>query len=135
MKVAAEHDLVVCSSLITHTPYAYLERVLGLWERMLAPGGTLVFTYLGARYLDQWVAGELDHYTQVTPDEGRRCAADFRRQGHAFASLVDEYGMGFVAEGLVGYAVGRCPSLRLRHLRPGEGSSFGQDVAVVSKCG
>lgn len=131
---AAEHDLVICSSLLTHTPFAYLERVLALWERMLAPGGTLVFTYLGARYVDQWLAGGLDHYTLVAPEVRREQAAVFRRQGHAFVSIAGEYGMGFVAEGFVGYAIGRFPSLRLQHIRAGTDNTFGQDLAVVSKC-
>ena len=128
-----EHDLIVCSSLLTHTRYAFLDCVLNLWERMLVPGGTLVFTYLGARYVQQWVEGKLDHYVLIDPAVREEHARKFQQDGHAFVSTVDEYGMGFVADELVRQSIDQFPSLNLVLLKAGGENTFGQDVAVVRK--
>lgn len=132
--VEPEHDLVLSSSLLTHTPFHFLPRVLTLWERMLVVGGSMVFTYRGERFVQPWLEGALDHEAPIALEVRREQVEVFRRHGHAFASLAGDYGMGFVGDAFLGEAIGRFPSLRLVTVRPGTASTFGQDVAVVKKC-
>lgn len=137
--VSATHDLIISASLVTHTRLAFFRGVLELWERMLEPGALLLFTYLGERYLEEWVAGRLRYGGNVEQDAVRAGAEDFRRHGHAFCgnqtsySQGDDYGIAFMQDGVVAAELERRPSLRLLECLPGQRSTFGQDLAVVRK--
>ena len=139
VEVTVEHDLVICLSLVTHTRVTFLRAVLALWERMLKPGGLLFFTFLGEAYIDEWRAGRLDHYAEVTEAAREAAIRKFAQDGHAFCGLrtsysaTEEYGIGFVREALVRDAVGRCSSLRLLETQSGFSNGFGQDIAVVRR--
>src|SRR5262249_51229694 len=85
------YDLVISVSLVTHTRLAFFRDVLSLWERMLRPGAFLFFTYLGERYLNEWVAGRLRYGQVVTPEAISATLGDFRRDGHAFCGSTTTY--------------------------------------------
>ena len=139
VEVTARHDLVICLSLLTHTRLTFLRSVLALWERMLKPGGLLLFTYLGESYIDEWRAGRLDHYAQVSEAARKAAIRAFRRDGHAFCggstpySPTGEYGIGFAREALVRAEVARHEALSLVETRPGFSNGLGQDLAVVQR--
>lgn len=136
---AERHDLLICASLITHTDCDFFIRVLGLWRRMLAPGGLLCFTYLGSAWIERWRCGELDHYGQVDPAERERRIEDFRRDGHVLAgfgtlySASGEYGVGFIDEPIVRREVARYPDLEYLGTIGGDDNAFNQDLAVVRR--
>jgi len=106
---------------------------------MLRPGAFLFFTYLGERYLNEWVAGRLRYGQVVTPEAISAALGDFRRDGHAFCgstttySEKGDYGIAFMRDSVVVDEVARRTALRLVTLQPGDGSPFGQDLAVVRK--
>jgi SAM-dependent methyltransferase len=133
------NDLVISISLVTHTDRSFFARVLGLWEQMLAPGGLLLFTYLGEDFIARWLAGEMEHYGPVDEAAKAERAARFREQGHTFYgypseySDAEEYGVGFLRRDIVEAEIAEHPSLKLVEVVPGIGSAFGQDLAVVRK--
>lgn len=134
------HELLICSSLLTHTDERFARRALAGWARMLAPGGLLVFTYLGPDLARSWVAGKLPYYGPCGPEEGDRILADLARDGHAFASQVTphsargEYGVGFLTDARVRALVADS-GLELRELVSTARNVFGQDLAVVTRGG
>ena len=103
-EVSHQHDLVICVSLLTHTDKSFFSSALKLWERMLKPGGILLFTYLGERFLDDWTAGKLDHYGRVDPSVRKQKVDEFYKSGHAFSgydtgySYKKQYGIGFISQ-------------------------------------
>ncbi len=134
---ASRHDLLAAISLLTHTDHDFFVRVLAKWQGLLAPGGLLVFSYLGAAWLKRWQRGELDHYGSVDPATRRARAAHFADAGHAFASIDSpystsgEYGVGFLHEDRVRVAVDALPALHYLGTVPGDDNPFGQDLAIV----
>lgn len=133
------HGLLICASLVTHTGCDFFTRVLGLWRRMLAPGGLLCFTYLGSAWIERWRRGELDHYGQVNPAERERRIEEFRRDGHVLAgfgtlySESGEYGVGFIEESIVRAQIARYPDLEYLGTIGGDDNAFNQDLAVVRR--
>ena len=140
-----EVDLLTCISLVTHTRYDFFSRVLTVWERMLKPGGLLFFTYLGERYLDEWIAGRMGYHAlahqgpPITEEQRQRTAAEFRQLGHGFCgfrtsySTTDEYGVGFMSKKVVVNEVAQHPALEFLVSIPGFDNNFGQDLAIVRK--
>lgn len=133
-------ELLICSSLLTHTSEVFARRALAIWERMLTPGGLLVFTYLGGALAEAWASGDLPHYGTYPGGERERVLNDLAHRGHAFAgrptpfSTRGEYGIGFLTDHRVGALVAEA-GLELRELTPASGNVFGQDVAVTTKRG
>lgn len=142
---SAENDLVTCISLVTHTQKDFFSRVLGAWERMLKPGGLLLFTYLGERYIDEWLAGKMEHYGKANLGPPiyealkQEKAAEFRQLGHTFCGFrthysdADEYGIGFMRTEIVAGEIAKHPALEFLESLPGLNNSFGQDLAMVRK--
>jgi MoaA/NifB/PqqE/SkfB family radical SAM enzyme/SAM-dependent methyltransferase len=101
-------DVVVCISLLTHTPLDHLRRTLRAWHDMLAPGGVVVFTFLDEGYLDPWLAGEMEQYGTYRPEDRLEAARALRTGGAAFVPLGGAsyggeslYGIAFVRSDLV----------------------------------
>lgn len=142
---SAENDLVTCISLVTHTQKDFFSRVLGAWKRMLKPGGLLLFTYLGERYIDEWLAGKMEHYGSKNLGPAldgslkREKAAEFRKLGHTFCGFctsysdADEYGIGFMSTEIVIQEVKKHPTLEFLESSSGFENCFGQDLAIVRK--
>ncbi len=131
-------EMLVCISLLTHTRKTYFEYVLNLWARMIPPGGLVVFTYLGDRFISAWEAGEMAHYGPATADDNVRVARDFRANGHAFHGYrtpysETEYGVGFLSDETVKASVAKSGNFVLLEMRPGPANDFGQDVAVARR--
>lgn len=139
LAVDAQHDLVCCISLLTHTHKNYFTTVLNLWVKMLRPGGLLLFTYLGERYLDEWIAGRMEHYGSVPESLQAEKVAEFRKNRHAFCgystsySDVNEYGIGFMCTEVIRDEVLKHPGLEFIESLSGFKNDFSQDLAVVRK--
>jgi SAM-dependent methyltransferase len=131
-------DLLVCVSLLTHTRHSFFMDTLHLWERMVRPGGLLVFTFLGKGFIQSWEAGQMAHYGPATPADIIRVSQDFAASGHAFHSYPTpysetEYGVGFLSEDVILDALRAHGGFELLEIRPGPNNEFGQDVAVVRR--
>ena len=87
-----ELDAVVCVSLLTHTPLEHWRPALRAWARMLRPGGMVAFTYLSERFLESWLAGEMQHYGAYPSESCASAAAALRATGFGFAALTSTYG-------------------------------------------
>lgn len=140
LRAIGQHDLVVCISLLTHTHKNFLRRVLGLWERMLKPGGVLVFSFLGERYIDEWIAGKMEHYGPVSMAIRDKKVREFHKNGHTFCGYSTsysftkkKYGIGFLSQTVVENEISGFRRLRYLETIPGFENSFGQDIAVVRK--
>jgi SAM-dependent methyltransferase len=132
------YDLILCVSLATHTSKDFLARLLAVWERRLNQGGVLVFTFLGEKFVDLWLRGELDHYAPVAPALRPEKAREFYQLGHTFcgSNLYSEeksYGIGFVRAEIVREIIARHPAFQLCDTISGPDNAFGQDLAVVRK--
>lgn len=131
-------DLIVCISLLTHTRYEFFVDVLRLWEKMLAPGGMMVFTFLGSSFVTAWQDGQLGHYGPATPGDIARSSAQFLETGHAFHSYTTpysptEYGIGFLHADVIEREVGKRSGLEILEFGYGPNNAFGQDFAVVRR--
>ena len=51
MIITEQHDFIFCISLLTHTRKEFFTNAVRLWEKMLSPGGLLLFTFLGGKSL------------------------------------------------------------------------------------
>jgi len=137
--VEPEQDLVCCLSLLTHTRREFFPRVLELWNRMLRPGGVLLFTFLGEDYPAQWLAGKMHAYGQADRPTIERTIREFSQHEHAFYAQtaryggVNDYGIGFLRTSLVREEIEGHPGLQLLEILPGRSNGFMQDVAVARK--
>jgi SAM-dependent methyltransferase/pyruvate-formate lyase-activating enzyme len=133
----AEVDLVVCVSLLTHTPREHLRRTLRAWRRMLAPGGVVVFTYLSPAFVERWLAGEMEHYGSYAPAARRAAAQELAAEGFAFLPLPvgptyggeSFYGITFASPELVRAEIEAAGLEPL--LVEAESPTFGQALAVA----
>jgi SAM-dependent methyltransferase len=134
-----QQDLILCSSLVTHVRRDFLADLLRVWNQLLKPGGVLIFTFLGERYIDSWLEGKLDHYAAVAPPLRHKGAQEFNERGHVFCggpslySEGDDYGIGFVSSATVRQEIQRHPYLQLCAIVAGITNAFGQDLAMVKK--
>jgi SAM-dependent methyltransferase len=80
-------DLVLCVSLLTHTPPEHARRAFRAWADMLAPGGVVVFTFLDEPYVGPWLAGKLDQYGTYSGEDRLQAAQALRKHGFAFLPL------------------------------------------------
>ena len=87
-----ELDAIVCVSLLTHTPLEHWRPALRAWARMLRPGGMAAFTYLSERFLESWLAGEMQHYGAYPSESCAAAAGALRATGFGFAALTSTYG-------------------------------------------
>lgn len=131
-----EVDLLVCISLLTHTRKDFFLDMLKLWERMVRPGGLLLFTFLGEDFVESWKKGEMAHYGPATPEQIEEVAASFEKEQHAFHGYrtpysETEYGIGFLSTDTIKRSIAQTDSFVLLELRRGTGNEFGQDVAVA----
>ncbi len=139
MIIRETHDFIYCISLLTHTRKEYFSQVIRLWEKMLQPGGLLLFTFLGEDYIGQWSSGKLDHYlpSRVDPLTLQRKVAEFQKSGHTFYgyttgySDIDDYGIGFINKELIENEIQSHAGLKLQELISGSKNEFAQDLAVV----
>jgi SAM-dependent methyltransferase len=141
LSINAQHDLILCISLLTHTHRNFLPKVLITWEKMLRPGGLLLFTYLGERYLDEWMAGKMKQYGPPADKATmQQKAIEFQHDGYAFygykTSFSDsnEYGIGFMRLEIIQDEVKKCSTLVFMESLSGlENNGFAQDLAVIRK--
>jgi SAM-dependent methyltransferase len=141
MILGEPHDFIFCISLLTHTRKEYFSKVVKLWEKMLQPGGLLLFTFLGEGYIDQWISGGLDHYVPTPVDKItlQSKVAEFRKVGHTFQgfttgySTTDDYGIGFLNRNLIESELKAHTALKLQDVTSGFENNFSQDLAVVLK--
>ena len=139
MNIGEPHDFIFCISLLTHTRKEFLSHAVTLWEKMLSPGGLLLFTFLGEEFADKWIGGQLDHYAPAPIDRSvvQERITEFRESGHTFHgyrtpySDAEEYGIGFLNKDLVQAELNTHPGLKLREFIPGSTNEFSQDLAVV----
>jgi len=136
------HDVgvIICISLLTHTPLEHWRRTLRAWEGMLEPGGIVVFTYLSERYVDRWVAGGMVDYGPYPAEQRASAAQALEDTGFAFVPLpglgyegVSFYGATFAKSELVRHEVAAA-GLELLELDP-ESEMFEQAIAVARKPG
>lgn len=133
-----EVDLLVCISLLTHTRKSFFLDMLKLWERMVKPGGLLLFTFLGEGFVKSWKAGEMAHYGPATQEQIDEVSASFERDQHAFHGYrtpysETEYGIGFLSTETIKRSIAETEAFVLLELRHGAPNEFGQDVAVVKR--
>ncbi len=139
MIIREKHDFIYCISLLTHTRKEYFCEAISLWEKMLQPGGLLLFTFLGEDYIDQWTSGRLDHYVPGPVDQLtlQRKVAEFQKCGHTFQgyttgySNMDDYGIGFIKKELIQDEIQSHTGLKLQEFISGSKNEFSQDLAVV----
>jgi SAM-dependent methyltransferase len=139
MLITERHDLIFCISLLTHTRKEFFSNAVRLWERMLSPGGLLLFTFLGEEFADKWIGGQLDHYAPAPIDRSvvRERIMEFHESGHTFHgyqtpySNAEEYGIGFLSKEVVRAELSAHRSLKLCEFIPGSTNNFSQDLAVV----
>jgi MoaA/NifB/PqqE/SkfB family radical SAM enzyme/SAM-dependent methyltransferase len=133
-----ELDAIVCVSLLTHTPLEHWRRTLRAWARMLRPGGVVAFTYLSERYLEPWLAGELEHYGAYSPAMRAAAADAVRTGGFGFTALATMYadqpwyGIAFATAGVVQREVAAA-GLELIAMPGDPNAQFAQDLALVRK--
>lgn len=139
MNIGEPHEFIFCISLLTHTRKDFLSRALTLWEKMLSPGGLLLFTFLGEEFADKWIGGQLDHYAPAPIDKSvvQARIVEFRESGHTFHgygtpySDAEEYGIGFLSKDLVQAELSTHSGIKLLEFIPGSTNDFSQDLAVV----
>ena len=70
----------------THTRKEFLSHAVTLWEKMLSPGGLLLFRIFRGRAADKWIGGQLDHYAPAPIDRSvvQERITEFRESGHTF---------------------------------------------------
>ncbi len=139
-RLPGDLDAVLCISLLTHTPLEHWRRALRAWVRMLRPGGVAAFTFLSERYLDSWLAGEMEHYGAYPPAVRAAAARALRDDGFGFAALTsgygDEpfYGVAFCRSELVRREVAAA-GLELLALPAETSPAFAQDLVLARKPG
>ncbi len=84
-------DLIWCGSLLTHLDAPRWADFLSLFERLLAPGGSLVVTLHGRLSL-QWLQD--DHTYGLDEDGVRRVLEGVRREGFGYADYPGQPGYG-----------------------------------------
>jgi len=101
-------DLVVCMSLLTHTPRDHWRRALRAWFDMLEPGGFVAFTFLSEAYIDRWLAMDLEAYGPYPHEARVVTAGELEEQGFAFLALQEAtyggesfYGVAFATADVV----------------------------------
>jgi MoaA/NifB/PqqE/SkfB family radical SAM enzyme/SAM-dependent methyltransferase len=133
-------DAIVCVSLLTHTPLGHWRRLLSAWSRMLRPGGVAAFTFLSERFVNPWLAGEMEHYGSYHANQKNSTAESVRKQGFGFSALTsgygDEplYGVAFAKMEVVAREVANA-GLELLAIPAETGDIFGQDLALIWKPG
>ncbi|HEV3056723.1 MAG TPA: twitch domain-containing radical SAM protein [Vicinamibacterales bacterium] len=131
-------DVIVCVSLLTHTPIEHWRRMLRAWVRMLHPGGVVAFTFLSDRYVDAWQAGGMPHYG--TYGDSARAAAirSLEADGFGFAALTSDYGgqplygVAFASVDVVRRELADA-GLEILSLATEMHPLFGQDLAIARK--
>lgn len=133
-------DVIICISLLTHTPLEHWRRTLRAWHDMLKPGGIVVFTFLSEAYVDRWVAGELEQYGAYSAEQRTSTAQALREHGFAFLPLPGPnyggesfYGATFARSELVRYEVAAAGFEWLE--LDAESATFHQSLAVARKTG
>ncbi|PYQ29931.1 MAG: hypothetical protein DMF56_09400 [Acidobacteria bacterium] len=131
-------DVVVCISLLTHTPLDHWRRTLRAWQRMLRPGGIVVFTFLSETYFDSWRAGEMEVYGNYSPPQRDEVVHAFEQHGFAACELRGDnyggdYGIAFARSEIVRAEVANA-GLELLELEDNS-ASFGQSVVAARKPG
>jgi SAM-dependent methyltransferase len=131
-------DLLVCSSLLTHTDIEHWRSALRAWIRMVRPGGFVFFTYLSDAYVTDWRAGRLDHYGTYTPEQREEAERQLSETGFGFAPLSglytndDRYGIAFVTSAII-RAEAQAAGFDVLELVPASKSTFGQELAVLRR--
>jgi SAM-dependent methyltransferase len=137
--ITADHALLLCLSLVTHTRREFVRRLLGAWSRVVAPGGYVFFTYLGPSHLAKWLAGQMPQYGSYSQAAIQRVELDFERHGHAYSGLktrysaTDDYGIAFLSDAVVREDVDASSAFDMVELVSGTDTAFGQDVAILRR--
>lgn len=131
-------DVIVCISLLTHTPLDHWRRTLRAWQRMLRPGGIVVFTFLSETYFDSWRAGAMEMYGDYSPRQREEAVRAFGEDGFAAcvyqgADYGGQYGVAFARSEIVRAEVAGA-GLELLDLEE-QSASFGQSVVAARKPG
>jgi SAM-dependent methyltransferase len=106
-------DLIYCGSLLTHVDESGWDGFLGLFERVLADDGVLVFTTGGRNFAEQIGAGRRDF--GLGPELAQQMVADYERTGFGYRDWpqVTGYGMAMASPSWTCRKLERFPSLRL----------------------
>ncbi|MGZ7079394.1 MAG: twitch domain-containing radical SAM protein, partial [Thermoanaerobaculia bacterium] len=133
-------DAVICISLLTHTTLQHWRRTLRAWQRMLRPGGIVIFTFLSEGYLEAWLAGQMEAYGDYSADDRLSTAQELREHDFGFVPLPEagyggerSYGVTFATSDLVRREIAAA-GLETLDIQL-ESPAFNQSVAVVRKPG
>jgi SAM-dependent methyltransferase len=85
-------DLIWCGSLLTHLPREKCAEFLALFQRLLAPGGLVVFTLHGRHCETDLVTGK--HRYGLDDAQIATLLAEYRRSGFGYVDYADSPGYG-----------------------------------------
>ena len=86
------YDLIWCGSLLTHLPEKKWAEFLQLFQRLLLPGGFVVFTTHGRHCETDLVTGK--HRYGLADPQIASLLADYRRTGFGYVDYADSPGYG-----------------------------------------
>jgi len=86
------YDLIWCGSLLTHLPQEKCAAFLKLFQRLLLPGGLLVFTLHGRRCETELETGK--NRCGLDDPQIASLLADYRRTGFGYVDYADSPGYG-----------------------------------------
>jgi SAM-dependent methyltransferase len=87
------YDLIWCGSLLTHLPQEKWTSFLRLFQRLLLPGGILVFTTHGRRCETELATGK--NRCGLDDHQIAKLLGDYRRAGFGYVDYADQPGYGF----------------------------------------
>jgi SAM-dependent methyltransferase len=135
LEIDDSFDLIWSGSLLTHLDEARFGGFLALFERLLAPGGLLVFTTAGRRVANTFRNLELKEGWRFT-DEAREAVEAFDRVGFGFVEQKPgtRFGHAFASPAWVCGQVAQSTTLRLVSFTEcGFGAHGRQDVVACVK--
>lgn len=91
--LSGDYDLIWVGSLLTHLPAQQCEAFLRLFQRVLAPGGIVVFTLHGRSY--EKILTEGTEPTGLTKEAEASLLAQYRKSGFGYVDYPGQSGYGY----------------------------------------